>query len=96
MQITSVTMASKKKLVQGNHVSEKLDSIVTPRGMKTYNEIEVNCEIYSTNLVKMLKISSQALSLSQEVPTTPTKITRDGLFLDDLQTMNHVRYASKI
>ena len=34
-----------------------------------------------------------SLFLSQEVPTTPTKITRDGLFLDDLQTMNHVRYA---
>ena len=52
MQITSVTMASKKKLVQGNHVSEKLDSIVTPRGMKTYSEIKVNCEIYSTNLIQ--------------------------------------------
>ena len=28
--------------------------------------------------------------MSQEVPTTPTKTTRDGLFLDDLQTINHV------
>ena len=31
--------------------------------------------------------------LSQEVPTTATKITRDGLFLDDLQTINHKPYA---
>ena len=54
IQNSSVTMASQKKnwLVQRNHVSEKLDSIVTPRGMKTYSEIEVNCEIYSTNLIQ--------------------------------------------
>ena len=45
-------LAKRNWLVQGNHVSEKLDSIVTPRGMKTYSEIEVNCEVYSTNLVQ--------------------------------------------
>ena len=45
-------LAKRNWLVQGNHVSEKLDSIVTPRGMKTYSEIKVNCEIYSTNLIQ--------------------------------------------
>lgn len=30
------------------------------------------------------------IMMSQEVPMTPTKITQDRLFLDDLQTINNM------
>ena len=40
-----------------------------------------------------LRKAIMGFELSQEVPTTATKITRDGLFLDDLQTINHKPYA---
>ena len=33
--------------------------------------------------------------MSQEVPTTPTEIIQDGLFLDNLQTINHTCMLEK-
>ena len=45
----SVAMRSKELwLVQENHATVKLDSRAASRGMKTYGESELNCEIYKS------------------------------------------------
>ena len=58
-------------------------------------------QLFPYNLLRFFKNSNRTLKKLKQtttvsrssIPTTPTKKIRDGLFLDDLQTMNHARYA---